>query len=322
MALNRSARLAGLWALVPVVLMVAVLLGPQSLGFQEAREPLPWQTPWFWQLRLPRVCLAALAGATLAASGSALQALLGNPLADPWSTGATGGATLLGTWTLVLAGEAWIPMGAMLGALVALLVTTAVGRSNRQALLLSGLGVNALAASALNIVRLGLWPEDAQRLDGWLVGAIPSSGWPQLTALAAGLGIWGLGLWRLTPMLNLLATGDLATKLQGHSPQKLRQGIYGALGLAIGAVAAFTGMLGFVGLWIPHTARRLVGADLTWALPASAALGAMVVVLSDLLGRLAYVWCASEVPAGALLGLWGGPALLVHLMRQSKQRLR
>lgn len=300
----------------------AVDLGSSSLGLAELwRGATPDTDPTaraiLLDLRLPRALAAFGAGAVLAIAGVLMQALLRNPLADPYILGVSGGAAVaaLGAMVLGLAGV-WIPVGAAAGALTAMLAVFALahgaGGWTPTRLLLVGVVV-ASGCSAMVSLLLAL--SDEARLKGmlfWLMGDLAHAGspWPIL-ALAAIATPLAIAVGR---PLNVLARGDLQAQVTGLAVRPLRIGVYiGASLLTAGAVTT-AGSVGFVGLVTPHLARLWLGSDHRVVAPAAALLGGTLVVVADLLART--IVAPRQLPVGALTALVGVPLFLALMRRQ------
>jgi len=306
-----------------VLLLALVLALGLALGSAEhpSREIL-------FQLRLPRVVLAALVGAGLAAAGAMLQALLHNPLADPYVLGISGGAALGGVLALALglaSGVAAlsVPAFAFAGAVGATALLWAIagsgGRAPAHSLLLTGVVFNAFASS---LIVFATSYADLSRVAGvflWLIGSIRLVDAAQLGAVAGLLALGlGVGQYHAYP-LNLLSQGDeIATHLGVDAP-RVRRAVLLAASLMIGASVAVSGLIGFVGLIVPHLLRMVAGADHRLLIPASALLGAAFLALADTLART--LLAPSELPVGALTALVGGPLFLLLLRRElARQR--
>ena len=300
-----------------VLLLAALVLG-LSLGSAEHAS-----AAIVWQIRLPRVLLAALVGAGLASAGSLLQALLHNPLADPYVLGISGGAALGGVAALALGlgaglGGAGVPLVAFAGAAgaTALLyvIAGAGGRAPAHALLLTGVVFNAFASSAIVFVTAAA---DLSRVAGvflWLIGSIRlvDPAMISIVALLLALGL-GAGIYH-AHALNLISQGDETATYLGVDVVRTRRVVLGATALMIGASVAVSGLIGFVGLIIPHLLRLMAGSDLRRLVPASALFGAAFLVVADSLART--VLAPMELPVGALTSLIGGPLFLVLLRRE------
>jgi iron complex transport system permease protein len=282
----------------------------------------------FFEIRLPRVLLAGLVGAALATSGALLQPLLRNPLADPYLLGISGGAALGGVLALVWGGTlagplrlggVGVPVSAFAGALfssAALYVVTSVdGRpAPGQTLLLCGVVFNAFASALILFV---LTAADLDQVAGaflWLIGSIGYvepwviAALAVLVALAIAIGIHD------AHALNLLTQGDETAAQLGVDPPAVRRRILLASAAMIGAAVSIAGLIGFVGLVVPHALRLVLGSDHRRIVPASALLGSAFLILADTLARAALP--PRELPVGAFCALVGGPVFVYLLRRQ------
>lgn len=274
------------------------------------------------EIRLPRALLAALVGAGLATAGALLQALLQNPLADPYVLGISGGAALGGVLALSLGGGLWlggaaVPLIAFAGALGASLLLYAIagagGRAPAHSLLLTGVVFNAFASSLIVFVTSA---SDLTRVASvflWLIGSVRLVE-PALLAGVALLFALGLSVaLRNAYALNLIAQGDETASHLGVDVPRTRRHVLAASALMIGGSVAVSGLIGFVGLIVPHVLRLSIGSDHRTLVPASALAGAAFLVLADTLARV--VLAPVELPVGALTALVGGPLFLVLLRR-------
>ena len=274
------------------------------------------------EIRLPRALLAGLVGAGLATAGALLQALLQNPLADPYVLGISGGAALGGVAALALGGGLWlgaaaVPIVAFAGALGASLLLYAIaaagGRAPAHSLLLTGVVFNAFASS---LIVFATSAADLARVAGvflWLIGSIRLVE-PMLLAAVALLVALGLAIaLRFAYALNLIAQGDETASHLGVDVPAVRRWILAGTALMIGASVSVSGLIGFVGLIVPHVLRLWVGSDHRTLVPASAIAGALFLVVADTLARV--VLAPTELPVGALTALVGGPVFLVLLRR-------
>ncbi len=281
------------------------------------------------EIRLPRVVLAALVGAGLATAGVLLQALLQNPLADPYILGISGGAALGGVlalsfgWTLgsITLG---VPLIAFLGALASTgllyLVAGGAGRAPAHSLLLSGVVFNAFAASIIIFLTTAT---DLARMTGiflWLIGSIRLvDPWILVgVALLVGMGL-GVGV-RYAYALNLVSLGDEHAAHLGVEVERVRRRVLLATALMIGGAVSVSGLIGFVGLVVPHLLRMLLGADHRPLVPAAALGGAAFLVIADTLART--LFSPTELPVGALTAMVGGPLFLVLLRRELRRWAR
>ncbi|HET9554928.1 MAG TPA: iron ABC transporter permease [Anaeromyxobacteraceae bacterium] len=332
------AVLGGLAAIAAAVAL-SCLLGPQPVSLRAALDGVEPDRAILVGLRLPRAVLAAVVGFGLAAAGTALQALLRNPLAEPFVLGVSGGAALGGSIVLLaaaglgaLSGPAGLLLGSAppvaLGAVAGAVLSTGLvfglgrigGRLVPEAALLVGIVFNAFVAGVITLLKLLAPPDQAARLLYWLMGAI---GYESGSTLAVGavlvLGaVAALGL--LSARLNFLTLGDEEAASLGVDVRRTRAQVFFAASAATGAAVALAGMVGFVGLIVPHLVRRLVGPDHRLLLPASALFGAAFLVLADALARLAFLPLGTEPPVGAVTAFLGGPFFLWLLRRATRRQ--
>ncbi len=273
--------------------------------------------------RLPRVALAAVAGGALAISGATFQALLRNPLADPYVVGVSGGAALGGVVALVLGlTSTWaIPLFAFGGAVGSVLLlfslAAARGKDDPLTLLLAGVVFNAFAAAVVTFFKAIVAPAKAQEILFWLMGVISDDVEPQLlVALTIYCGIGTAVLLASAGALNLLSMGDDDAASLGLPVARARLLAFGAAALLVGSVVAVTGMIGFVGLVVPHVLRRLLGADHAVLLPAALFGGAIFLMLADTITRLSFHFFGNVVPIGVVTAFAGGPFFLALLLRR------
>lgn len=279
--------------------------------------------------RVPRVLLGLVAGAGLAVTGGAYQGLLRNPLAEPYVLGVSGGAALGATLAiallaslpaLALASAATVA-AALGGGLATLLVWVLATRTSRArehatSILLAGVVVNAIASGAITFVKTVVRATTAQQLLFWLAGFldVPTTG--SLVIVTVLVVVGGVALIFESPRLNLLAMGDEHAGHLGVDVRALERRVFIASSVVVGAVIATCGMIGFIGLLVPHIVRRLCGSDYRVVLPVSFALGGAALVGCDLLARVTFRLLGTEPPVGAITALIGGPLFLVLLARR------
>ncbi len=339
---SAAVSLLALTALLLAVLALAVTFGEKAISLRAAlTDPTSTDAQIFWSLRVPRAVLAALVGAALAAAGSTLQALTRNPLADPFVLGVSGGAALGATVALALGASvaqllpaALAPLAAGLsaqalcafaGALGATAVVLALARgaggSSSYGVLLSGVIFNAFALAAVTFVKTLTAPDKLGEILWWLAGALTYERPPALL-LTAGLEAVALGgLWLLSGRLNLLSEGDEEAASLGVSVARTRLLLLMAASLAVAAAVALAGLVGFVGLIVPHLLRLRLGPDQRLLIPASALGGASFLLLADLLARSLYDTFQAVPPVGVFTALIGGPCfLLLFALRERGRR--
>ncbi|GHJ26920.1 ABC transporter permease [Streptomyces hygroscopicus subsp. sporocinereus] len=319
-------------ALLPLSALVAVGTGSADIPpLDVARtigthlgapwEPLPpLRDSIVWNLRLPRVLLAALVGAGLAVCGTVLQAVTRNPLADPYLLGVSAGASTGAVLVLVLGfGALGLPVGAFTGAMAAFgCVLLLLGRSLGSAtkVVLSGVVASQLfsALTSLVVVRSG----DAERTRAvtfWLLGSLASADWTSVSVCTATTTAGLLVCLLYARHLDALAFGRETASTLGFSPHRTEMLLYGTTAVVTGALVAASGAIGFVGLLVPHAARMLAGATHRVLLPSSALLGAVFLIWADTAARS--LFGAQELPVGVLTALLGVPAFAALLHRRT-----
>jgi iron complex transport system permease protein len=305
-------------------LLASAVLGEYPLGLRRVLlEPLSVDATVFWRLRVPRAVLGAVVGAALGASGSALQGLLKNPLADPFILGVSGGAALGATLALAVGLTAFAgpSLFAFVGSLAAMGLVLAVGRTRRSpyAALLTGVIFNAFASAAITGIKTLISPDRVGEILYWLAGSLGYES-PRTLAGAAILQVACVGvLWRQSGRLNLLSLGDEDASSLGVPVDRTRVVVLVATSLSVAGAVALSGLVGFVGLIVPHLLRLLVGPDQRLLVPASALGGAAFLVLSDLLTRLLFPVFHAELPVGVVTAILGGP-LFLYLLQRAEAR--
>lgn len=326
-----AALIWGVLALA-VSIFLAVWLGAQHIDFGRALATTSGPNPdavLLFEVRMPRVVLGALAGMALGAVGASLQALLRNPLADPYVLGTSGGAALGATIAIAIGVPAamaavTLPIWAFLGALGATVLVWAIARAGAGAsptgVILAGIVINAFASAAITFVKVLVSSTQAQELLFWLVGSIGYERRSTLLILAAYVFVGVFALSALAGRMNLLSLGDDAAATLGVRVRRVRWLIFAAAALLVGGVTSLCGLIGFVGLVVPHAARLLLGPDQRLVVPTSALFGGAFLVLADLLSRLLFDAFGTEPPVGAITALVGCPIFLVMLVRSRAGR--
>jgi iron complex transport system permease protein len=307
-----------------LVMAGAVAIGSVPLSLRELVSALSGhgstESLIVWQLRVPRVLLAFLVGGGLGVTGAALQALVRNPLADPYLLGLSGGAGLGAVAAIALnTGAAWaVPLAAFAGALaaVALVYRLAVVSGRRldpRVLLLAGVVVGAFAAAIMSAI---IVLSDAPQLRNailWLLGGLGSASWDALLLLSLYSVVPLAALWFVARQLDLLALGEETAAHLGADPERLKRTVYLAASLLTAASVATCGIIGFVGLVIPHAVRRAWTPLHRILVPASFLAGGAFLVLADALART--VLRPVELPVGVVTALVGVPLFAVLLRR-------
>ena len=281
-------------------------------------------------IRLPRVVTAALVGTALSAAGVLFQALLRNPLAEPYSIGTSGGAALGAATGVMLAGRfggEWtsVPMLAFMGGVGTTILVYSLasvgGRTSIVTLLLAGFSVSVILSYAMSLLLLltDRLPRDFQIVFVWLLGSVRAAPWSQVltTGMIVVVGcVLAIGRSR---RLNVLALGDEASASLGLSVERERRIVIALGALLTAAAVSAGGLIGFVGLIVPHVSRLLVGPNHDRLLPLAIVAGAIFLVLADLVARVALA--PAEVPLGIVTAFTGGP-LFLYLLRRSRQGYR
>lgn len=304
-------------------------IGAEKLSFREVFSFLmgDWTADGmiFFQIRLPRVWMGLLAGGALGMAGATLQVMFRNPLAEPWTLGIAGGASL-GAFIARVCPFLWFALGplntsqvfALGGAAGALGLVLSLARrpggAGAQTLLLAGVTISVVSGGAIMVISGFISPWKLAEFHRWLLGGLDAADWRSVGTLAV-LAVPGLAiLARQTRDYNPLGLGEEMAAGQGVEVARLRRWTALGAGIASAGVAAVAGPIGFVGLLAPHAVRRMVGPDMRLVMPGSFLFGGALLAACDAVGR----WAASplEVPVGALTAVLGGPLFLWLLARR------
>jgi iron complex transport system permease protein len=271
-----------------------------------------------WSLRLPRVVIGACVGTALAVSGMLLQGLLRNPLVDPFLTGVSAGsAAAIAVAVAVGVAAPLVPgLGFAAGLATALLVAFLARRGSgvdAERLILAGVSLSALFSAIVTLALLRLGRSSSDEVLAWLAGSLAGRGWAELAATAPYV-VAGLALATLaTPALSAMRLGPSVARAVGVDLARTQWLVLGAATLLAASAVTLSGVVGFVGLIVPHLARRIVGTDARRVIAASALLGAAFVPLADALARS--LAPPSEIPLGVLLAFVGVPTFLYLYLR-------
>ena len=276
-----------------------------------------------WEIRFPRALLASMVGAGLAIVGAALQSVTRNPLADPHllgiSSGGAFGAILALLHTGMFLGLLTVPLMAFLGALVAAFLVLGVaqlaGAKSADRLILAGVAVSFIIMSCANILIFLGDPRATHTVVFWMLGGLGLAQWSQLTYPLVILILCGGYFWLKSGHLNAMTVGDETASTLGIPVARFRLKVFIVGALVTGVMVAFSGIIGFVGLMIPHIVRMLVGGDYARVIPISALAGAVFLVWSDIIART--LMAPEDIPIGIITGLIGG-GFFLWLMGQSR----
>lgn len=339
----RARGLSPLWACLAVgflllALAVGVLSGPVDLGLGAILQsgaahlhlpgvasPLsPTEEAILWQIRVPRVALAALVGGMLALAGATYQGVFRNPLADPYLLGVAAGAGLGATIAIAylpdgLRGQRALPAAAFVGGVVAVVLTYAVGRSARRerdaaTLVLAGVTVAAFFTAWQTFLQQQS-AETLQQVYAWILGNIPSSGWSDVVLVLPYIAVATVVILSLRRVVDVLNLGDDEAASLGVDVRRVRLALVAAATLGTAAAVAVTGLIGFVGIIVPHAIRLVSGVGYRALLPLSFVVGAGFLVLADVVARTALA--PAEIPLGVVTAFFGAPffALVLRTTR-------
>lgn len=328
-----------------IVALIVILIGVMILAVSVGAVRIPLEVVWgsilnhivpgsvevtwsagrdniVWEVRLPRVVLGALVGASLALVGATLQSVTRNQLADPHllgiSSGAALGAIIVLMHTGLLFGLATVPIFAFGGALLTTAVVVGVANlvdgTNASRLILTGVAVSFVVTS---LGSLGIFlgdPRAAHTVVFWMLGGLGLSQWAQLPYPLAALIFCGAYLLMNARNFNAMTLGDETATTLGLPAKRFRMMVFVICALLTGSAVAFSGIVSFVGLMMPHLVRMLVGGDYRRVLPLSALFGAIFLVLADIAARV--IIPPQDVPLGVITGLVGG-VFVLGLMRRN-----
>lgn len=340
--MTRAIAGKGLWA--QGILGVLALLASLSVAVSVGAIAVPLETVWgvlinkiapetiaqnwskgreaiVWDIRFPRALLACLVGAGLAMVGASLQAVTRNPLADPHllgiSAGGAFGAILALLHTGLFIGLLTVPLLAFLGSLGATLIVLGVsqfaGATSADRLVLAGVAVSFIVMSAANVLIFMGDPRATHTVVFWMLGGLGLAQWDQLIYPAVILFGCGVYLWLKSGTLNAMTVGDETATTLGIPVARFRLTVFVVGALITGVMVAFSGIIGFVGLMIPHIVRLLVGGDYRRLIPACALCGAIFLVWADIIART--IMSPDDMPIGIVTGLIGG-LFFVWLLRK------
>lgn len=276
-----------------------------------------------WDIRFPRALLAIMVGAGLALVGATLQSVTRNPLADPHllgiSSGGAFGAILALLHTGLFLGTLTVPLFAFAGALMATVIVLGVARvadaSTADRLVLAGVAVSFIVMALANALIFLGDPRATHTVVFWMLGGLGLAQWSQLIYPFVILISCGLWLWARAPQLNAMTVGDETAATLGIAVNRFRLEIFCVGALITGVMVAFSGVIGFVGLMIPHIVRLLVGGDYRRVLPVSALFGAIFLLWADVASRT--IMAPEDMPIGIVTGLVGG-CFFIWLLRQKR----
>lgn len=322
--------LIGSLVLLIAALSLAAVLGPSNIEIRQvvvsALDRLPGlsldpglttrQSDILWLVRLPRVVLGAVVGGTLALCGAAYQGVFRNPLADPYLLGVAAGAGLGATIAVVQGGGStvFLPVAAFAGALVAVTLTYLLGRvaggGSATTLILSGVAVASFLTAAQTFVQQRN-DETIRQVYSWILGRLSTSGWSETLVVMPYVVIAAVVILSHRRLLDVMSVGDGEAAALGVDVARVRLVVVGAATLGTAAVVAVSGLIGFVGIIVPHAIRMVFGVGHRVVLPLALIGGAAFLVLADVVARTALA--PAELPIGVVTAMFGAPFFAVIL---------
>ncbi len=324
----------GLLCLGLAVLALAAIVA----GLMVGTAHVPLSSIWAWcigddikvseavivgQLRLPRLLLASLAGASLSLSGVVFQGILRNPLAEPFILGVSGGAATGAVLALTLGlSSIWgISLPAFVGALATMVMVLAIanrrGGMNTASIVLTGVMINAFFTAVIMFIISTTTDQKLHSILFWLYGDLAGATMTQAALLAPVLAVAGAVLWRFARHLNLLNAGDIAAASLGVEVRRTKFILLSTASLLVGVAVSLTGLIGFVGLMAPHLLRMAIGHDHRLLLPGSVLFGAAFLCLADTVART--VISPSSLPVGVVTAMLGAPFFLMLMAKRGSR---
>lgn len=301
-----------------------------KIGFDLGIPYDEMQETVFWVIRLPRVLLAVLIGATLAVCGVGMQGLFRNPLADPGLIGIGSGASLAAVITLVLgssllaglSGQYTLNIMAFLGALASMIAVYRIsrqeGKTNVAIMLLAGIAVNAMAGALTGLVTISANEQQLRSITFWSMGSLGGASWSNVLGILPFCALSLIGMPFFAKSLNALSLGESDAGHLGIRTERLKNSVMYLCAIGVGACVAVSGIIVFVGLVVPHILRMTAGPDHKKLIGASALGGAVLLTLADLVSRT--IAAPVEIPIGIITSVVGGPFFLYLLMKEKKKQ--
>ena len=322
------AYVASVFVLVAAVL-VGVTVGSVSIPMQVLWNPTldEASSNILWNIRMPRVVLAGLVGASLAMAGAAFQGLLKNPLADPYTLGVSSGASVGAVMTLFFGisapflGLFTLPVLSMIGAFITMLIVMGFAKlidraMKMETIILTGIIFSSFLGSVISLM-IALTGEELRQIIGWLLGSVSMRGWPYVTMALPFIIFGSLLLWLNRRELNALVYGEERAQHLGVDVKRRKMMILTGGSILTGAAVAVSGTIGFVGLVVPHMTRMLWGADHRHVLPLSFINGATLLIICDLVSRT--IISPSELPIGVITAFIGAPVFAFIFWKQRRK---
>lgn len=321
--------------LISLLILVSLGFGPAGWDWRLA---IAWMAPDYFsefnqlqlnvvtQIRMPRMCLAVLVGTVLAQTGAATQALCRNPLADPSIIGVSAGAAVMAVGLIAfgpalnIAVDFWLPFAAFAGALLATFLVYRIAKREGEiqitTLLLVGVAINALSFALIGLFSFFADDSSLRLINYWTMGSLAGASWSALSQAVALLAISVAGLLYYREKMSLLLLGESEARYLGVDIQSLKSRVVILIALGVGAAVALTGLVGFVGLVVPHISRLILGPNLRHMMPLCMLIGTLVLLISDWLARI--VVGPAELPIGIITAILGAPVFIYLLINQQR----
>jgi len=316
---------------------IIILVCALWLGVSIGSVNIPITTLWdsesnptayniLWNIRIPRVILAALVGASLAIAGAAFQGLLKNPLADPYTLGISSGAsvgaviTIFFSISLPIIGVFTLPLFSMVGALLTVFLVIGFARivdksMKMETLILTGVIVSSFLGSCISLM-IALTDDSLRSIMGWILGSVSMRGWPYIQMILPFFIVGILLIWYFRRELNAMIYGEERAQYLGVNVKRSKYGILLGGSILTGSAVSVSGTIGFVGLVVPHMVRMIIGADHRHLLGISLLNGASLLVICDLVSRV--IIAPTELPIGVITSFIGAPVFAYIFYHQRK----
>jgi iron complex transport system permease protein len=338
--LRRFSAQSLIWALailLPVAVLISLVVGTVNISLSDAVSTLVGKAASsqtetiLFDIRLPRILMAIFVGAVLASTGAVMQGLFRNPLADPSLIGVSSGASVGASLMIVTAGGfiqsgalvglSLVAVGAFIGGFAATLLvyrlaTSGIGTSVTT-MLLAGIAIGALAGALNSLLSYFSDNDMLRQISLWQMGNLSGASWLKVSLMGAVALLLMLLFPRDSKALNALLLGESEARHLGIDVQRVKRRLIVLTALGVGVSVALAGLVGFVGLIMPHIVRLAIGPDHRWLVPASALAGATLLVIADSLARIVVI--PAELPTGILTALLGAPFFVALLLQQRKE---
>jgi iron complex transport system permease protein len=325
-----------------IIAGAALTLGGRDIGFVQVYQILfdhimgatytPGTEEWWddyivWSVRLPRILIAIVAGAGLAIGGAAMQVVVKNPLADPYTTGISAGAVFGVAIALVLGftagstiGDYGLVINAFLFGLIpagVIIIISKFTNTSPATMILAGIAMSYMFTALSTLLLVTANTETIQQAYLWQIGSLENVNWSDLPLMFVITLIGGIFMMFSTKKLNILTLGDDSARSLGLDAENFRILVLIILSVMTASVIGFIGIIGFIGLISPHIVRIFLGSDNKFVLPASAIFGAAFLLMADLISRV--IVYPGEVPVGVIMSFIGGPLFLILILRSKKE---